>query len=540
MPSTDRFTNKTIRTKWVRQWCNEFLAQLIKFQDKQQLETYCLEKKEEFISQCQEKSAARAKQRNQPLNENSWRNAAATNLTGIRKAIEAWASWMVDHDQLQLNDLNSYPQQTKDGIVHQHLALLYMNFDTEFHKQRTEPLQAKKQQQRRNLEPINCIDQYQATIEKLLDSTDYRELTVGLIAATGRRPSEILKTAHFTQKAQFEINFTGQLKAKEQTGTYPTFTLVESAQVVDGLLRLRRMPEIKELKKKTLAEIDSGRNSTVNSKVVEHFSPLINPPYGESTLSAKNLRASYASIAIYLFCPWKQSTNQFITERLGHTSDSTATNYEDYQVVDKTGKPLTRGAWVEKISEQIKESKQIVQNVRLRITKSARETFDDQDLLPYPDLTSRVEELVRLAKIGKQFEEGKLVKEVVKVVEKIVEVPTPEITRDNGKSHPPTDFTQMTNAELFGSKVPYSAQEKLTRAVKAIKEYNEAQVEKKDKWAINTSVLKQLTNTRTQAIERFLKSDEGRLQVDDYNQMWGLGYHHNRGKGKITEVLTLT
>ena len=177
---------------------------------------------------------------------------------------------------------------------------------------------------------------------------------------------------------------------------------------------------------------------------------------------------------------------------------------------------------------------------RLRITQSAREKLDDKDFLPYPDLTSRFEELVRLAEIGKQFEEGKLVNEVVKVVEKIVEIPIKDSAEVDGKtSLKAQNFTHLSNAELLGSHTPYSASEKLKRAVEAIKTYNEGQPEKKNKWAINTTVLKQLTNCRTQAIEKFLKSDEGRLLVKDYNSRFEFGYHQNRGKGKITDVLKL-
>lgn len=73
-----------------------------------------------------------------------------------------------------------------------------------------------KNEQRRNLTPINCIDEYLAVVEKLVTSNDYRELAVGLIAATGRRISKIFSTASFSQKGQFKAYFEGQLKAKEE------------------------------------------------------------------------------------------------------------------------------------------------------------------------------------------------------------------------------------------------------------------------------------------------------------------------------------
>ncbi|MGH7999646.1 MAG: hypothetical protein ACREPR_09525 [Brasilonema sp.] len=55
---------------------------------------------------------------------------------------------------------------------------------------------------------------------------------------------------------------------------YPTYTLVESAKLIDALARLRRMPEIKELRKQTLAEIDSGKNNKMNAVIKQHFTPL--------------------------------------------------------------------------------------------------------------------------------------------------------------------------------------------------------------------------------------------------------------------------
>jgi integrase len=341
-------------------------------------------------------------------------NTRSAYMTQYRNAIKEW------QQHIELTESNSYPQQTKTGIVRQHYALLYMNYPREMHDERMQPTKQKKDEQRRNLSPINCVDQYLQTIENLLKSPDYRELTVGLIAATGRRISEILSTASFAQKGQFEVAFEGQLKAKGETGEYAAFTLVESAFVVDGILKLRRMAEIKEMKHWNLAEIDSGKNNTVNRYVKQHFGELIDPPHGEKELSSKNLRAAYAAIAIYLFCPSNHSESLFIKERLGHTSDATASNYEDYQVVDINGKQLPRGVWVERINEEMGKPMLVETNTRLRMTVAAKEAINDQEFLLYPDQLSRIEELIRLARIGKQYEEGKLVKEVVKVIEKLL------------------------------------------------------------------------------------------------------------------------
>lgn len=565
-----RIVDETVRTAWVKSWTEGFLKGLQPLKSKEEIEAYCVEQKAGFEADVKRKSEEKAKKQGKEASEISQLNAATTHMSQIRNAIKSW------QQSIDLTESNSYPQKTKDGIVNQHFALLFMNYSKEEHEKRMQLTKEKKDNQRRNLEPINCLDKYQETIETLLESHDYRELAVGLIAATGRRISEILSTAVFTQIGQFEVGFEGQLKAKGERKEYPAFTLVESAKVIDGVLRLRRMPEIKEMKQWVLFEIDSGKNSTTNTKVREFFAHLINPPCGEENLSSKNLRAAYAAIAIYLFCPGKHSESLFIKERLGHTGDATASNYEDYQVVDTNGNQLPRGVWVERIKEEPSQPKQIESNVRLRITAGAKEVINDQAFLTYPDQLSRVEELIRLARIGKQYEEGLLVKEVIKVVEvekpvevikevvkeveRIVEKPLEVIRQAKRElegveqveevspveSVKPVEevkpvssrFEEMSNEELRGCQAPGSALEKIRRSVRAIKVYNEQQAEKKAQWAINVSTLEDLSGCHSKAVKDYLESDEGRLRVKDYNLEKGFGFQQNRGKGSIKDVLS--
>jgi integrase len=536
----DKFV-KPIRLA-MRGRASRFLAKLEVCKNREEIERCCQEEKADFET------------------EFTNQNTQSAYMTQYRNAIKNW------QQSLDLTDSNSYPHQTKNGIIRQHYALLYMNYPREFHDERMLPTVQKKNEQRRNLTPINCIDQYLAVVERLVKSNDYRELTAGLIAATGRRISEILSTASFTQKGQFEAYFEGQIKAKGEERKYAAFTLVESGKVIDGILKLRRMAQIKEMKHWNLAEIDSGKNSTVNRHVKEYFGELIEPPHGETDLSTKNLRAAYAAIAIYLFCPWNHSESLFIKERLGHVSDATASNYEDYQVVDINGKPLTRGAWSERVGEQMSQPKQVMTHVRVRMTVEAKEAIEDQEFLLYPDQLSRVEELVRLARIGKQYEQGELgvrevvkfveiekpvevVREVVKGVEPVNEVEAkaeleevepvqeveinPEVKEVESKNR----FEDMSNEELRGCQAPGSAVEKIRRSVAAIKAYNGTQAEKKMMWAINTSVLEDLSGCHSKAVRDYLDSDEGRLNVTDYNLEKQFGYQQNRGKGRVTDYI---
>ncbi len=532
-----QIASSNVRTAWVRKWTEQFLKGLQKLDNKVEIETYCLEQKAAFEEEVQRLSKEKAEKQGKEVEPTSWMNSAATHMSQIRAAIKDW------QETIKLDEENSYSQKTKDGLVQQHLSLLHMNYSPDMHEERKQPTENKKTEQRRNLTPIKCVDKYLETINKLINSTDYREIAVGLIAATGRRMSEILSTAAFNQVRQFEVEFEGQLKAKGEERKYPTFTLIESAKVIDGLLKFRRMAEIKEMKNWNLTEIDSGKNSTVNTKVREAFSELIEPPHGEKQLSSKNLRAAYAAIAIYLFCPDNHAESLFIKERLGHTSDATASNYEDYLVADVAGKALMRGVWVNRIDEEMTKPKQVPTNMRLRMTLATKEVINDEEFLPYSDQASRIEELIRLARIGKQYEEGKLVVEQpVKVVEVVKEVekptavepvkPVEEVKPTSGR------FEEMSNEELRGCQAPGSALEKIRRSVRAIKTYNEQQAEKKYQWAINVSTLEDLSGCHSKAVREYLDSDEGRLLVIDYNLEKEFGFQQNRGKGRITKYIT--
>jgi methyl-accepting chemotaxis protein len=186
-----------------------------------------------------------------------------------------------------------------------------------------------------------------------------------------------------------------------------------------------------------------------------------------------------------------------------------------------------------------------------------------------------------LARIGKQYEDGKLAKEVVKVVEVVKEVEKPveiikEVVREverivqepikairearkqlqgvdpvqevelvqEVKSvveevKPTSDrFEEMSNEELRGCQAPGSALEKIRRSVRAIKVYNEQQAEKKLQWSINVSTLEDLSGCHSKAVREYLDSDEGRLQVTDYNLEKGFGFQQNRGKGSIKQYVT--
>lgn len=539
---------KEIRTEWVKEWTTELLAGLTNLATSTEIETYCKGKLDEFSKLCEEKAISRAKQQNEDEGTVNWKKSAVSNLSGVRKAIKSWES------EQTLTEENSYEVATKTGVGKSHKALLYINYGRDFLDESKTRSDSKKQAQRRNLTPITDVGAYQEAIEKACSSNEWRDLAVGIQAALGTRIGETLLTAEIKQISQFQVQFKGQIKTKdEERESYPKYTLIESYKVVDALLKLRRMAENKEIKNSLLTEVDSQKNSTVNRKVRSIFGELLKPPYGVEEISSHKLRSAHAAIAFYLFGSWSQSFGSFIKDNLGHLGDGEAASYEDYYVTDKDGKPMTQGAWLDRLNELATEPTLETTQPRVRMTRAFREAIDSLEFLPFPDQLSRLEELLRLAKIGKQFEAGELKNEVIIVQEVVKEVIKEVVVQSEPQVQTPTvgsepqsmkkpetkrkDVSEVPTAELMGKNTPYSGNEKLRRAIEAIKEYNERQPSKESRWAITSTILQTLTGCRTAILKSYMESDEGRINIKDYNQLHGFSYHHNKGKGSIADAI---
>jgi hypothetical protein len=84
---------------------------------------------------------------------------------------------------------------------------------------------------------------------KLLASDDPHELAVGLIAATGRRPHEIIARAKFAtiKDKPYHVEFEGQGKKRGDKPVFEIATLYPANYVIKALARLRKEPSTQSL-----------------------------------------------------------------------------------------------------------------------------------------------------------------------------------------------------------------------------------------------------------------------------------------------------
>jgi hypothetical protein len=164
--------------------------------------------------------------------------------------------------------------------------------------------------------------------KELLGSSKVTDVTLALMVLTGRRPTEILKTAKFTNRGKSlnMLNFSGQLKKKGKGGRFKIYILGKNAKECKGALaRLRVMSDTKKMS---------------NNDVSRRYKPQL---FMRCTFLFRNylgactphdLRKSYIAIASEIHKPKNQSLNSFASELLGHNEDdiNTANSYQKYYI----------------------------------------------------------------------------------------------------------------------------------------------------------------------------------------------------------------
>lgn len=182
--------------------------------------------------------------------------------------------------------------------------------------------------QHKSLKKINNFELLVSKSIELLDSSNIIEVVLALCVLTGRRSTEILKTAKFTnhKKSNKMLQFKGQLKKRVDFDKYPFYTLGNSAKLCKvALLRVRASEKLKNVSNDNVARMYEPK---LRAKCTRLFGDHL------GSCSAHDLRKAYACICVELFKPSNQTINSFLSEILGHSVDdiTTANSYQKYYI----------------------------------------------------------------------------------------------------------------------------------------------------------------------------------------------------------------
>ncbi len=235
-----------------------------------------------------------------------------------------------------------------------HYAVLMCGLDRDDWKQRNETSRViGRLGNDQELDP----DAYLEVTGQLLESVDPHELAVGLVAATGRRPHEILARAKFApiEGQAYQVQFEGQGKKRGDKPVFPIATLYPADYIIKCLHRLRREASTKALLKEVAnqypsdlaaqnREIDSRRNGSLNRVVHERFGdkgdavPILAFRHGEEQDNCKALRAAYGALATERDCARSVGSKMLHYARLlGHFVKENPTDKELQAVATSLG-----------------------------------------------------------------------------------------------------------------------------------------------------------------------------------------------------------
>lgn len=377
-----------------------------------------------------------------------------------------------------------------------------LNLSKEQWNKRKAPQHKKTEEQARNtvsLNPHLLIE----SAKNGLESDKTAELGAALLFLSGRRPSELIKTARFKKIDDVHLEFSGQIKNRGIVRkAYEIPCLVQTDLFLEAFERFRNMSRILELIEiEDFAEIDSKFNNSLRYQIRKVFSDLP-PSHGQKQISSNNLRSAYATVATKFYCPKNVTDLLYYGDILGHSrpkeiehdeqvrqSYATTLSYFDYRV-------------------ELDEEKSLVEN----ISKSVR-NIKSRKTINAEMITTQLIELWKLSDDEKEMINNIAVEKELSVLDFIKNAVLGEAKRRSSLNQKSVVAANLDSQSLKASEGKGAPRYKgitdvkLKRALEAIMAWNNEQSDLEKKWAVTVNGLKRLTGTKHETISNFIKQN---------------------------------
>jgi hypothetical protein len=233
---------------------------------------------------------------------------------------QAWAEQGLSALKQQKNLMTEVRGAIRSRLGEKHVALETMNFSTHEWTEVNRATSQRVANQNSNQQVLDpaTVNAVVTRATQLLQSREWSEIAAGLAVLTGRRSTEILKTAQFEWKTEFSVIFVGALKRKgeETILSFEIPTLCQAQYVITAWEKLRKILSTSEL---TNAQVNTYSDAVANA-CDKHFSDLVQPTEGRERLYTHLFRKIYATIATYFYCPSNVDDAEFRAEIQGHFS----------------------------------------------------------------------------------------------------------------------------------------------------------------------------------------------------------------------------
>lgn len=449
-----------------------------------------------------------------------------------------------------------------------------------------------------NAQSINPGEAIEKMTE-LVESDNHWEVAAALIAATGRRPHEIVARAKFTADGDYHLTFEGQGKKRGEKPVFRIASLIPAEMVVSALARFRNSPDVQGVLKEARTanprdlvrqndEIDRRTNGSINRIIRREFASVVPARHGERDDNCKAMRAAYCAIATRRDLPNGSIGEQMLyaSRLLGHfvseePSDRelahivTTIGYSDYRVNGEVPYPpmpekipykelptirvsldakTQIAEWSELWNCSLHEvADRLVQAMREKLARPAIAIEESQENSEMPqfiddtrinDMQAQIDQLTQLVE---SLVSGQASKEADDDVEQQT-VTAPKAKTVSPKRQPTRDWSEVSKDELFGlgefqkpARGNGASDERIARAAQAIVTYNDqfpADEMAAKKWSLDAFAVRQLSGCNGQIVARWFAEHHG--MVADHNQKHGLvSQFHNRDNHQGQDIYEL-
>lgn len=253
-----------------------------------------------------------------------------------------------------------------------------------------------------NLVLIRNPDEMVSAFVEWLESPDIRQKALGVMALTGRRFIEVVKTGVFrpvveklpkgTARMKYVVEFEGQAKTREAEGSMHGVSyripVVPAGKVDTVPMVLKAVEEIRNSKLgkrwQTFGYVDlnAGESGRFNGQLRGSLSAIegmTDEALGK--LSVKWLRALYAELAYARFGTMRKTKSAFFAQILGHTEDDLKTSLSYMVLVigdDETAHEKAK-AEVQRLLDAVRQ--QLAQERSVKQPDGSPHHEDDDDVI---------------------------------------------------------------------------------------------------------------------------------------------------------------
>lgn len=442
-----------------------------------------------------------------------------------------------------------YKAEGKTEYIQRHLYFKYMGLADISWKEVSEDIKERKQERQAKsssedeladaLEEPNKIfnlDQYLRTTIHLLNSNDPHELAVGLIAASGRRPSEIILLSEFStsdwipsyiKNPTYGVKVTGLAKKRDKEIITYTSLLVPTTEFLTRVDYLRSLPLIKSYQEKFKKLLALGYDKEYCWKKIEDS-------------IGKELRDT--TDLYFAFLP-KIDDGQNRKNILLRACTTKLLTMRDYPTATSKARVTYAGVMAGHVIPEFKANGGVKYHGE---TSASTLHYDDYEpnTSEIPFLCDVIQPQVQPQPQPQETEDMGRITELESVIERLkaqLAQKDAEILelkeRINRPRLPQQNVSEMDTKRLFSTRKEGSAEEKLNRAWQAVTTYNDATPE----YRLNPTnkILREITGVNGQAVTKWMEQHND--EIVSHRAKYEMNeYYNNRYRNKTdmnTEII---